>query len=67
MSALFLSPNGALMSFKVEFCMARWGGGANPGKTHVYPPYSAWFWKNAEAAGSMQCVTDDFGNLVRAE
>lgn len=59
MSALFLPPGGALITYRVEIAACRWGGGAEPGKTHVFSCCGyGWFF------GSHQCVTDDFGNLV---
>lgn len=59
-AALYLPPRGNLFTARVELCMARWGGGADPGKWHV-------FWGTGRAdvhSMSMQCVVDDFGNLV---
>lgn len=44
--------------YSTEFCYIRWGGGAEPGKTHVFAA-------SGEFLISMQCVTDDFGNLVK--
>lgn len=60
-SNLFLGPRGSLFTCRVELCMARWGGGAEPGMWHV-------FWGPGRARGvhnlSLQCVVDDFGNLI---
>jgi hypothetical protein len=53
------------MSIAVRICMLRWGGGADLGKTHVFlAGPSDWMWANG-CGLSVQCVTDDFGNLVR--
>jgi len=59
-SNLTLFPRGAIFTCRVELSMARWGGGADHGKWHVY-------WGGARASVhhmSMQCVVDDFGNLI---
>lgn len=37
----------------------RWGGGADPGRYHVFAAGAGWIVPN-----STQCVVDDFGNLV---
>lgn len=52
--------NGAMLS--MELLWFRWGGGAQPGKTHVFVsgPFD---WVPV----STQCVVDDFGNLVAVE
>lgn len=57
------SGNGA--SLTTEVCWFRWGGGANPGLHHV-------FVLGAAIAGpvfipGIQCVVDDFGDLVAVE
>ncbi|MES2251105.1 MAG: hypothetical protein V4645_27780 [Pseudomonadota bacterium] len=49
---------GGSQSARVEVCCLRWGGGAAPGKTHVFAIDDSNFF------GSAQCVVDDFGNLV---
>lgn len=56
-SNLTLFPRGSLFMCRVELCMARWGGGADHGKWHV-------FWSNATDHMSIQCVVDDFGDLI---
>lgn len=52
--------NGAVLP--LELIWFRWGGGAMPGKTHVFTggPYT---WMSI----SKQCVVDDFGTLVPVE
>lgn len=47
-------------SARADIIWVRWGGGAHPGKTYVFSigPYP-WVFV------SEQCVTDDFGNLVK--
>lgn len=62
MSALWLSPDGAIQSAAVTFTVIRWGGGAAHGKYHVFTTgYSPVF---RYGFVSEQCVVDDFGNLV---
>lgn len=59
---LFLGPNGALQSVSIEVAHCRWGGGADPGRYHVWllgVHVKDWPTK------SFQAVVDDFGNLVR--
>lgn len=67
MSALWLSPNGAIQSAAVTFNVIRWGGGAEHGKYHVFsqgilrcPVFRYGFM-------SVQCVVDDFGSLVKVQ
>lgn len=52
--------SGAASSRLAEVCWSRWGGGALPGRTHVFLiyPYSS------ITLISAQCVVDDFGSLV---
>jgi hypothetical protein len=45
----------------MEFAWFRWGGGALPGLTHVF---SNTRWNDLLGSISIQCVVDDFGNLV---
>lgn len=54
--------NGAGSALSIELRWFRWGGGANPGMTHVFTiaPIN-WVFV------SLQCVTDDFGSLVVVE
>lgn len=52
--------NGAVLS--LELVWFRWGGGATPGKTHVFVAGPITF-----MSISTQCVVDDFGTLVPVE
>lgn len=65
MSAAWVYASGSYQSSAVEFCAFRWGGGAEPGKWHVFVNQS--FAHNELFMGclrtSTQCVVDDFGNL----
>lgn len=60
MSAVIMR-GGNIQTHEVTVVCIRWGGGADVGKTHVFV---------SSAGGcqlgrvSMQCVTDDFGDLV---
>lgn len=56
-SKLWCSKDGAIVTYGLKVAFMRWGGGAAPGRTHVYP-------LGGLVHFSMQCVTDDFGNLV---
>lgn len=56
----------AIQSAHVEFCACRWGGGAEPGKWHVFSIAShSSDWDAGFLAISQSAVIDDFGNLVR--
>ncbi len=56
----------AIQSALVEFCACRWGGGAGPGKWHVFAIASlASDWSAGLIKFSQAAVIDDFGNLVR--
>jgi len=56
MNALWLGPSGGTFSYPAEIGCCRWGGGAEPGKYHVF---------GMKFRGlSCDCVVDDFGNLV---
>lgn len=55
---------GAGTASALRICAFRWGGGAHPGKTHVFtmgPPLRSRLWM------SVQCVVDDYGTLVDCE
>lgn len=58
----FLHPDGGGYAWPLRLVCRRWGGGAHPGKTHVYTLLS--WGENQLGSVSMQCVTDDFGDLV---
>lgn len=60
------SRTGALSHRRVDLCTARWGGGAEPGCYHVFLAGASRLWSLGMAC-SVQCVVDDFGNLVRAQ
>ena len=60
MSGASYSPNNAIGEARMRIHWCRWGGGADPGCTHV------WALDDAIGIISKQCVTDDFGNLVPA-
>jgi hypothetical protein len=49
---------GAITCGLVEVACIRWGGGAKPGKTHVFAMGDLGFFEGH------QCVVDDFGDLV---
>lgn len=55
-----LFANKGVLSYPLQVTAIRWGGGADIGKTHVFTSadYSSPLWL------SVQCVVDDFGNLV---
>lgn len=55
-----VSFDGAFSQHRVAVICCRWGGGADFGKTHVYIPGTFHHF-----GVSLQCVVDDFGNLVR--
>jgi hypothetical protein len=55
----------AIQSARVEFCACRWGGGAEPGKWHVFAIASHGDWDAGLLKVSQSAVIDDFGNLVR--
>ena len=60
-----INGNGATKA--MEMIWYRWGAGADPGKTHVFTSLPV---AESLALGvpiSIQCVTDDFGTLVRVE
>lgn len=58
----FSFPSGNLLAWDLTMCAARWGGGAEAGKTHVFlSGGEGWF------RSSHQCVVDDFGNLVAVD
>ncbi len=40
----------------------RWGGGADPGRYHVFTVGAGWL-----VPRGAQCVVDDFGSLVQVE
>lgn len=54
-------PSGAGGVSTVAYTWFRWGGGAHPGKTHVF---LSWNIGLPSLDVSFQCVTDDFGRLV---
>jgi len=67
MSALWTSLSGNIVSYPVTFSAIRWGGGADHGKTHVFKEGGHQSMSAGHKDGvrmSLQCVTDDFGNLV---
>lgn len=64
MSQVWISNSGSVQSFKVEICVIRWGGGADPGRYHVF---ALSVWRDFWAFPSHQCVVDDFGELVPVE
>lgn len=47
----------------IDLCFIRHGGGADFGKTHVFNVSGSRFGVHI----SMQCVTDDFGDLVEVK
>jgi hypothetical protein len=73
MSATEIGCTGALQSTRITFCSARWGGGAEPGKWHVYPLCGASIlapggdWNSGLLQMSSNAVVDDFGNLVKVQ
>ena len=64
---LFLPATGSLFAFPARIVCARWGGGAKPGKWHVYPTGGLAGWERVFGVYGMDCVVDDFGNLVKTQ
>lgn len=62
MSGALVMSTGCGQSATIECAAFRWGGGAQPGKWHVFIvglSSLGWYFP------SIDCVIDDFGNLVR--
>ena len=62
MNGLYFSTDGAFQTMRVEVAMCRWGGGADPGKTHVF--LFGCGDRRPRTWVGVQCVVDDFGDLV---
>lgn len=62
MSRVECSSTGAYVAVPITLIVARWGGGAHPGKYHMY--LSTWDFRAGLPLVSAQCVVDDFGDLV---
>ncbi|RIX74452.1 hypothetical protein [Acidovorax cavernicola] len=61
MSTPEYSPSGGISHRSCAIYVARWGGGAHPGKYHIW---CSTIDLRAGVFVSAQCVVDDFGNLV---
>jgi hypothetical protein len=62
MSRISCSLSGASTRVSLSLVMVRWGGGAHPGKYHVF--LACWDVRAGLPLVSAQCVVDDFGDLV---
>jgi hypothetical protein len=59
----FYGPSGAIFSIDAHVNVARWGGGADHGKYHVYLCGAGYDFFTF----SRQAVVDDFGDLIAVE